>query len=79
MVYSALSGQKTADKKCSWCALKYHGSKVGLYIGNDITNLSLKNYVRHAIELHEKTGVPLEIYIKGELKNIDEVKRIVEE
>lgn len=54
-------------------------AKLGFISETILPAPSLKNYVRHAIELHEKTGVPLEIYIKGELKNIDEVKRIVEE
>jgi len=56
---------------------KSHGSKVRLYIGSDITGLGAKDYVRCAIELHEQSNVPLEIYIKGELMSIEEVKVIV--
>ncbi|MBO3810090.1 MAG: hypothetical protein FGF50_10935 [Candidatus Brockarchaeota archaeon] len=56
---------------------KSHGSKVRLYIENDITSKGMKEYVRRALELHDQLNVPLEIYIKGELKSIDEVKKMV--
>jgi len=29
------------------------------------------------MELHEAKNVPLEIYIKGELKSLDEVKKMI--
>ncbi|MEM2056077.1 MAG: hypothetical protein QXU11_09060 [Thermoproteota archaeon] len=48
-----------------------------LFIGNDIASPKVRDYVRHAIELHERSDVPLEIYIKKELKSLEEVKEIV--
>ncbi|MGB9718651.1 MAG: hypothetical protein ACP5PQ_03685 [Thermoproteota archaeon] len=53
-----------------------------MFIGNDITGDGAKKYVKHAIELYEQLekeglNVPLEIYIKGELKSLDEVKQMV--
>ncbi|MBO3754493.1 MAG: restriction endonuclease, partial [Candidatus Brockarchaeota archaeon] len=61
---------------------KSHNNKIRLFIGNDITGDGAKDYVKHAIELHEQLereglDVPLEIYIKGELKSLREVKQIV--
>ncbi|MBO3798538.1 MAG: hypothetical protein JTT13_06695 [Candidatus Brockarchaeota archaeon] len=50
---------------------------IRLFIGNDITGEGAKYYVKHAIGLHEQLYVPLEIYIKGELKSLDEVKGMV--
>jgi hypothetical protein len=58
---------------------KARGSKLRLYIKNDITSSGMKSYVRRAIELHEQTNVSLEIYIKGEFKSLEEVKEIVGE
>ncbi|MBO3810163.1 MAG: hypothetical protein FGF50_11305 [Candidatus Brockarchaeota archaeon] len=52
--------------------------KMRLFIGNDVTSPKVKEYVKCAIELHEETEVPFEVYIKGELKSLDEVKGIVE-
>jgi len=56
-----------------------HGEKVEirLFIGKDLTGEGAKDYVRRAIELHESKNVPLKIYIKGELKSLNEVKRMV--
>ncbi|MEM2980120.1 MAG: hypothetical protein QW385_01915 [Thermoproteota archaeon] len=55
--------------------------KIRLFIGNDITGSGARAYVKLAIELHEQfkeqVNVPLEIYIKGELKGLDEVKQMV--
>jgi len=61
---------------------KSHGNKVRLFIGKDLTGEGAKAYVKHAIELSEDTkslyyGVPLEIYIKGELKSLSEIKQMV--
>lgn len=57
---------------------KSRGSKVRLFIGEDLTGDGAKAYVERAIELHEELGVPLEIYVKGELKSLSEVKQMVE-
>jgi hypothetical protein len=51
--------------------------EIRLFIGKDITGDGAKKYVRHAIELHEAKNVPLKIYIKGELKSLDEVKKMI--
>ncbi|MEM2087935.1 MAG: hypothetical protein QXF52_04590 [Thermoproteota archaeon] len=56
---------------------KSHNNKVRLFIGNDIAGDGAKKYVKHAIELSKQFNVPLEIYIKGELKSLDEVKQMV--
>jgi hypothetical protein len=56
---------------------KSRRSKVRLFIGEDLTGDGAKAYVKRAIELHEAKNVPLKIYIKGELKSSDEVKKMI--
>ncbi|MBO3810165.1 MAG: hypothetical protein FGF50_11315, partial [Candidatus Brockarchaeota archaeon] len=55
-----------------------HNDKIVYYFGGDIVSEKAKDLLRYILKLHEQfPNVPLEIYIKEKLMNLDELKFLV--